>query len=286
MALAESQHGVVARWQLVQEGLQSWAVDKEIARRHLLPIHRGVFAVGHRRLSHNGHWMGAVLACGPDAVLSHHAAAALHDLRPRPQGKTDVSAPGKRQHTGVRCHVSSVPQPQRTEIDRIPVTSLERTYLDYAEQATPRQLDAALEAARRRDLLDLRKLNDLVNRSHGRRGVKPLRQALAKLTDDPPWTQSPLEEAFLALIHRTNLPRPRANVLVHGELVDFAWPRQKLIVELDGFAFHASRARFESDRKRDIELQKRGWRVLRITHRRLIEDPARVIADVTHLLNQ
>ena len=65
-------------------------------------------------------------------------------------------------------------------------------------------------------------------RHPGRRGLKPLTHAIATLTDEPQWTQSPLEDLFLELIRAADLPLPRANILVHGELVDFAWPEAKL----------------------------------------------------------
>jgi very-short-patch-repair endonuclease len=284
VAVAERQHGVVARWQLEESGVRRWTVNEELARGHLLPLHRGVFAVGHRVLTYRGRWMAAVLACGPEAVLSHHAAAALHDLRPVPRAVIDVSAPGKRRHAGVRCHVSTIDPLQRAEIDQIPVTSLERTCLDYAEQATPRQLRAALESAERQSLLDLRKLNHLLDHSPGRRGRKPLTRAMAALTDNPEWTQSPHEDRFLELIRSSDLPLPRANLLIQGELVDFVWREQKVIVEIDSFAFHSGRAAFENDRRRDAELQTLGWRVLRITDRRLYEQPWAVLADVRAML--
>jgi very-short-patch-repair endonuclease len=284
--LAERQYGVVAWWQLAPRGVPRWVVDRELARGHLLPLHRGVFAVGHRVLTYRGRWMAATLACGADAVLSHHAAAALHDLRPVPQGAIDVTAPTRRRRAGIRTHESPVPAGQRTEIDRIPVTSLERTLLDYAEQATPRQLRNALDAAERRNVLDLRRLSRLIADSHGRRGLKPLTRAIAQLTDDPAWTQSPAEDLFLELIRHSGLPLPRSNVLIHNELVDFVWPEHKLIVEIDGFAFHKSHEAFENDRKRDRELQKRGWRVLRITYRSLHHDPAGVIEDIREMLTE
>ena len=110
--------------------------------------------------------------------------------------------------------------------------------------------------------------------------------SFAALTDDPAWTQSHLEDLFLDLIRRADLSPPRANVLIEAQLVDFAWPEHHLIVELDGFAFHTDHEAFENDRRRDTELQKRGWRVLRITYRRLHNDPAGVIADVRYMLNQ
>ncbi len=284
-ALAASQHGVVATRQLLEIGYETGAICRRVKDRRLRRVHHGVYTTGHTHLSIKGQFMAAVLACGPEAILSHHAAAALWDLRPIPQGQIDVTAPGKRSHPGVRCHISSnLPAADRTEIDGIPVTGLERTYLDYAEQANRRQLTVALEVAQRRLILDHRKLIDLIDRSPGRRGRKPLRQTIAQLTDDPPWTQSELEERFHGLIRAAHLPPPQTNVLINGVLVDFAWPAHRLIVEVDGYAYHRGRRQFEDDRRRDTELQKAGWRVIRVTHRRVVNDAESLISDIRAFL--
>ena len=79
--LAANQHGVVAARQLATLGFSRSAIRRMCERGWLFRIHRGVYAVGHPRLTLHGRWMAAVLACGPEAVLSHHQAAALHDLR-------------------------------------------------------------------------------------------------------------------------------------------------------------------------------------------------------------
>jgi hypothetical protein len=63
-ALAARQHGVVARAQLVELGLGRRAIGHRLEHGRLHPIHRGVFAVGHRVLSQEGWWMAAVLAAG------------------------------------------------------------------------------------------------------------------------------------------------------------------------------------------------------------------------------
>lgn len=284
--LIDGQHGVVAVWQMEECGFSRWAVQRSVAAQEFQRVHRGVVTPVGQQLRFSGHCMAAVLACGLDGLVSHHAAMAVYDLRPKPQAVIDVTAPGKRRHTGIRCHVSAVPAGERTRIDGIPVTTLERTFLDYAEQATPRQLRRALEEAERRQILDRRKLRAVMDDHPGRRGLRPLAHAITNLTDDPQWTQSPLEELFLELIRAANLPLPRSNILVHGELVDFAWPQQRLIVEIDSYAFHSNREAFESDRRRDAQLQKRGWRVLRFTDRRLHEEPEAVLAEVRGALNQ
>jgi very-short-patch-repair endonuclease len=284
--LLDRQHLVVSSRQIAECGYSKWAVSRAVAVMEFHWIHRGVLCVARRPPTFKGHCMAAALACGPDAVVSHHAAMALWDLRPVPQAVLDVTAPVKRTHRGVRSHASPVSEQHRTYVDAIPITTLERTYLDYAEQATPRQLQNALEAGERRGILDLRKLQLVMHDSPGRRGLKPLNAALEEFDGDPGWTQSDLERALLELIGSTDLPRPRTNILIEGELVDCAWPTHKLIVEVDSYRYHKTRRSFESDRARDAKLQKAGWRVLRITDRRLFNDPAGVLADVRAMLTQ
>jgi very-short-patch-repair endonuclease len=232
--------------------------------------------------------MAAVLAGGPDAVLSHRAAAALWELRPVPSGKIDVTVPGRgiRGRSGIRIHsVRTLHPDDRATLDGIPVTSLHRTLLDFAEVARFQQLRLALEAAERRDLLDGRELERLYERAHGRRGLKPLRAAAAELRGPAPWTQSELERTFQALIREWGLPEPQANVLVEGFLVDFWWPESQLVVELDGYRYHKDRRRFEEDRVRDTKLQLAGCMTMRVTQARIENEREELRADLTRRLS-
>jgi very-short-patch-repair endonuclease len=68
-------------------------------------------------------------------------------------------------------------------------------------------------------------------------------------------------------------------------VVDFLWPSKRLVIELDGHAFHSTRAAFERDRVRDAKLQLAGCRVMRVTYRRLDREPAVVAEDVGALLS-
>src|SRR5436305_7860537 len=79
--LAERQHGIVARWQLVELGLGPGAIDFRITGGRLHAVHRGIYAVGFRVRSSRAAWIAAVLRAGPGAVLSHPSAAALWGLR-------------------------------------------------------------------------------------------------------------------------------------------------------------------------------------------------------------
>jgi very-short-patch-repair endonuclease len=114
--------------------------------------------------------------------------------------------------------------------------------------------------------------------------LKPLR----RLLDEDDWsiTLSPLEDRVLDLCRKYDLPRPETNVIVLGREVDAFWRDQKLMVEADSFEFHAHRSAFEEDRARDAAMQVAGFRVVRLTHRRLKNEPAKVAAELRHLLGR
>src|ERR1700730_4431 len=92
-ALARRQHGVATRRQLIDLGFSSGAIDHRIVNGRLHPVHRGVFAIGSPGLAREGEWMAAVLACGPDAVLSHYDAGALLEIWPKRTRSIEVSVP-------------------------------------------------------------------------------------------------------------------------------------------------------------------------------------------------
>lgn len=110
-------------------------------------------------------------------------------------------------------------------------------------------------------------------------------QALATLeAAEPDITRSQLEERFLTLIFREQLPRPEVNASVGPSEVDFLWREQRLIVEADGGATHATPTAFEDDRRRDAELTAGGWRVLRFTWRQIVYEPGSAVAAITRVM--
>ncbi len=286
--LAASQHGVVARWQLLELGLTRSAVQRRISAGRLHPLHWGIYAVGHRKLALKGYWLAAVLACGPDALLSHRFALAVWEVQAAESGQVDVIVPGhggRRGPSGVRVHGARTLLPRDVAVvDGMPVTSLARSVLDYASGATGQRTRAVLEKIERMGRLIGRELDDVLARNANHRGTKRLRAALSEIEGPAPWTQSELEDRFLALIRAAGLPEPEMNVLVEGELVDALWRDQKLIVEVDGWGYHRSREQFETDRRRDARLQVAGYRVIRLTQQRIATEPRAVAAQLRALL--
>jgi very-short-patch-repair endonuclease len=139
------------------------------------------------------------------------------------------------------------------------------------------------EEAERRGLFDLHALTAVIARNRRHRGRTSLTEVLSAWTDPPP-VRSELERRFLELIESAELPRPHVNVVVAGLEVDFVWPEAGLIAELDGRRYHESASAFERDRLRDMRLATAGYRVVRITWRRLRDEPEAVIADLRRLL--
>jgi hypothetical protein len=269
--LAEGQWGVVSLAQLRGLGLGERAVQQRAQVGRVRRVHRGVYAVGHAPLRREGRWLAAVLACGEGAVLSHVSAAAHWGLLQIDATLIEVTTPVSRRGTaGVRRHRSrSLIARDTTNHQGIPVTTVPRTLLDLAASIPAHRLERALAQAERLQLYDHRAIEDLIARSNGHRGRTLLTQATAV---EPKFTRSELEAWFLALVREIELPEPLVNETLsapdHPRLeVDFCWPSQRLIVELDGWDTHHTRAAFEQDRRRDAALQSAGWRVLRFTRR-------------------
>lgn len=264
--LAGRQHGVVCRRQLLALGLGPKAIDHRVQCGRLHLLHRGVYAVGHRVVSREGRWMAAVLAAGPGAVLSHRSAAALWGIRPTASARVEITAPQRLQpRDGVLPHCAVLPRDERTARDGIPTTTPARTLLDLAAVIPSNELDRALNDA---EIRRLEGPQELLDRHPRARGAKALRTLLLNARRS---TRSPLEAEFLDFVRAHALPTPETNTIIEGYEVDCVWREQRLIVELDGFATHGTRAAFESDRARDRALAARGWTTLRVTKAQLVQ---------------
>ncbi len=127
----------------------------------------------------------------------------------------------------------------------------------------------------------------VLERANGRRGTGRLRGALATAVE-PALTASELEERFLALCRRENIPLPEVNAWVGSDdgplQVDFLWRAERLVVETDGYAFHGHRRAFERDRHRDRLLKLAGFETVRFTWAQVVDEPESLAATVRVLL--
>jgi very-short-patch-repair endonuclease len=159
-------------------------------------------------------------------------------------------------------------------VERIPVTSVPRTLLDFAASSRF-QPPPALNHANRLGLLDLIEIDELLARSRGQRGVRRLRLALEDFRE-PGFTRSDLERDFRRIVKSAGLPRPSTNLFVSGYELDAYWPEYRFAVELDSYEYHRDQPTFESDRLRQEDLKLAGIEMTRVTGRRMEREPTNV----------
>jgi very-short-patch-repair endonuclease len=234
--------------------------------------------------------MAAVLASGPDAVLSHWSAAALWGIRPNSRSRIDVTVSHRSRSSNAICrHISHVPADERAVDEEIPVTSVPRTTFDLAATEPVEVVIAMIREAEYRGLYDRLSLWDLLDRHPGRRGSRKIRFGLQRLEEEPSGCKrSPLEELFGPFLRCHRLPQPRFNDwIVAGEerfQVDCHWPGTGQIVELDGWEGHGTKSAFREDRARDRALRVAGYSVTRLTWNQLDDESEAVASDLRTLL--
>ena len=256
--LAARQHGVVTAAQL---NVSSSAISKRVRTGSLHRVHRGVYAVGHRRLSEKGRYMAAVLAAGDGAVLAGLSAASLWKAWRRVVREIHVLAPRTRApQSGFRLHTTRRLDPRDVTIhDGIPVTTMARTLVDLTDVLTGPQIANVIHEAAFRNRFHVTATRDAMQRANGRPNLTRIVHALALNAAGSAGTRSEPEDRFLERL--ANLPPPAINTKVEGIEVDFAWPG--LVVEVDG-ANHARARSRADDRERDARLREAGYRVVRI----------------------
>jgi very-short-patch-repair endonuclease len=284
--LAERQHGVVSRRQLLQAQFHPDVIDRAVGAGRLAPLFRGVYAVGHTAISREGWWMAALLVCGDSAALSHRSAAALWRFAGGPVRPIELIVAGNRGRTqpGLRTHRMRLHPDEAVRFDGLRVTTPARTIADLAPRLDPRALRRLIERAQ-----DLRRFETAAIRTHlSRHPRRPGRRLLRDLIDlhqpDAEGARSHLERLFLKAIRRARLPKPEVNVQIAGAERDFVWPEQRLVVEVDGYAYHSSRAAKQRDHRRDRALTSLGWRPVRFTYEDVTFDPDKVGRETAKLL--
>jgi hypothetical protein len=282
--LARRQHGVFGRCPLVELGLSAEAIDHRVRTGRLQLVNRGVYGLGPLQ-SKLAHWMAAVLAAGPGAVLSHRSAAELWGLIGGFTAPIQLTASsGRRQREGVRFHRPQCPDDERTTVQGIPVTTVPRTILDCAAGMPERRVERLINEADVLRLHDRLSLPDLLHRYPRRPGSRTLWEALQKRNAGSTRTRTEIEELLIELVDELGVRRPETNVVleVDGETfeVDALWRAERIAVELDSRQFHHTPLAFERDRRRDRKLIAANWRPVRITWRQITQERAALGRDL------
>ena len=282
--MAGRQHGVVARRQLLAIGFSRDAIRRLVSSGWLHRVHRGVYHVGHATPTRLGIHLAATAAFGKRTAVSHRPAVILGELLPDRGLPIEVTtASGDAGwHDGVLVHESRrLVAADVTRLHGIPVVRLEWAIVDVAGTGDRAEFDRLFNAVDRKRLVDPLRLAGQLRR--GRTGSALVRERLATYTARPP-TESELEELFLDVVvraHEIASPVRQSSPLPRrAQRVDFAWPRERVVVEIDGRAWHAIQAAWGEDHERDLRLRLAGWHPLRYTHRQLTRTTELVVADL------
>ena len=230
--------------------------------------------------------LAAVMACDPGAYVSHHSAAAVWGIRPPHAGPVDVAVDRRELHQrdGIRIHnVNTLHRLDIRTFDGIPITSPARTLLDIAPDLSDRELERAHDEGIALSVLTTGAVRGVVAQGAGRPGVARLR-GLAYADRETTWTRSEAEERFIALIRKAGLHAPSVNARIGRWEVDFLWRADRVVVEIDGHAYHSARTARERDHRKDAELQHAGYLVIRISARQLRQAPEEVLVQVVRAL--
>jgi very-short-patch-repair endonuclease len=287
--IAGQQRGRIAQDQLLAVGVAYGTIRWMAARDRLIRLHRGVFAVGHLAPIELGAETAALLAVGEGAVLGSWSAARLWGLAPHGgDGLIHVVLSGRRGPTrlnAVAVHRTRILDDRDVRIRAgLPVLSPARALLDVAEEATDRQLELAFDRGIVDRIVRPHEVEELVARTAGRRGGPRLARLVERQASGSSVTRSEAEELLLALLRAADLPEPMVNQRLHGYEVDFHWPAERLVVEVDGFRFHSTRRAFEHDRRKDAALRAAGETTMRVTWRQMQEEPYAVVVRIAQAL--
>jgi hypothetical protein len=283
--LAKAQWGVISLEQLVEIGFTYGEVRGLVRRGFLIPLHRGVYAVGQLPPLTKGYLKAALLAVGPAAFLSHRTAAAVYGLREVSTRRIDVTTPGRKRASrgSLRIHTGAA-EPDVTARNGLLISSFPQMLIELSAQETSRELERLITWGIRKSLLNLDEMRLALDRARQRPGTARLARALGGYLPTHE-RKSDLERDFDAFLsEHPEIPQPRRNIYIGGWEIDCYWPEQRLAVELDGRPYHIAIRDIEKDKVKDAKLLRLGIRTLRITDTRFNYDRPGVYDDLISLL--
>jgi len=249
-------------------------------------LHVGVFRVRGAPVTYAQRLLAACLAIGPEAAVSHRAAATVHGLLSYREPRIEVTTSRLRspEVEDVVVHrLADLHERWAHLVDGVRVTTVARTLVDLGAVASPRTVEAALDRAAGRRLVTYREVRDAMRAvaRQGRRGVGTIRPLLdARMGRVLP--AGVLAARMASLLRNAGLPEPAPEFVVtdpHGGFiaaVDFAFPDHRVAIEVDGYEFHSSPQAVDHGNARDRLLLAAGWLPLHFSWNEVEHHPHRV----------
>jgi very-short-patch-repair endonuclease len=292
---AETQFGVIARYQLLEGGMSSAAITRRLNNRELVRLYRRVYRMAGAPPSLNQTLMAAQVWAGPGSALLHRSAAWIAGLDGVRPGLIEVTTPRRTRPPSSRWRVHYDANLRSQEIETagpFAITGTARTILDLGAVLPPQQVELAMEDGLRKLLTNWDELVQVLiaHAARGRNGVAVLRGLLELANRDSSVSGSGAEVRLFRLLRNAGLPKPTKQHRVHREdghllaEVDFAYPAQRIAIEFDSYRFHSCRAAWEANIERRNQLTAYGWIVIHVTWRKLTHYPDLVVKDVHRAL--
>lgn len=294
-AHAEAHHGVVSRSEARHLGLSDNQIEYLIRKGTLRRMAPRVFAVAGAPDS--WHRRARIAALSVDGLVSHTAAAALHQIDGFSLKEIEVTVPKDRRPRGSTARTRRSTQFQFADpvsLAGLPTTGLTRTVLDLAGILPGLRFQRVVDAVLRQKLCDWPDLYQVlaVHSIQGRNGCGPLRRILDEQYGDKNIPDSGFNRMVGDLVQRMGLPTPEYEYEIVDARqrfvarVDLAYPDSRVAIELDSVRWHLNRESFEKDPIRKNKLTLLGWTVLTFTWADYIDRPADLVAAVSLALNR
>jgi hypothetical protein len=283
--------GLVTGREMVRIGFTNTEIGGLLRQGALRRLHRGVYADARAPLSDRALLKAPLLAfAGRNVWLSGQAAAMGWGLEPVSVPNLELtvvasSTPHARSTLRVRS-VRAAPHPSELRIrNGLRMSSIARLLIERAAAgAETEQLHALIEAAVRKNLLDVPDLAATLRRHLGRAGTSLVH---ATCEEYLPHTdrKSGLERAFDRwLAKHPEIPPPQRNIKLGPWEIDCYWPESALALELDGRPYHTVVEEIERDNRKNTWLQANGKLILRVTDSRFRRDKPGVYRDLKAML--
>ena len=284
-------YGVISRARARQIGLSVRQIDMRLARGEWEAPVPGVYRIAAAPVVPRTALVVALTASG--GIAAQRSAAELLGLQSGvPQVPEILIIEGGRYRgPGLVRRTTMLLPEDCTRRGGLPTTSVARTLFDLATVLSEFELEGVVNKAvasrqvTRVQLVD--RFDALAGR--GRRGTLAMRHVLDRLPAGAPALESHVELRILTVLRKFRVPLPDRQVKVrvngHSYRLDLAYVAEKVLLEGDGFGVQSLRAVFESDRVRQNDLVRAGWRPLRYTDRTLRRSPAAIAAEVRAVLS-
>jgi hypothetical protein len=253
--IARRQQGLFRRDQAVQCGYSPRQIRYRIQTGQWCQVIGSVLAAGETFITDDLQDRAAQLGLR-DSVLGGPSAARLHGLATPRLASYLIVGRRSRPLAGARIVVEQLDRRDVQIIDGMRVTSPERTVIDCALLLPDEAALDLVEHALQRGLATVAGLADRIRRRLGRPGTPRLVRLVGKVATG---THSAAERRLVTLLRRDRLGGWVTNEPIHDDIGligrgDVVFRAERLVIEVDGFAFHVTPEQFQGDRRRQNRL--------------------------------